>query len=188
MKTIILFFTICCCPVLSMAQEVTKRKEAGLISMGLGSFGFTYRTGKEKAVWRFNTLSSNGSFIKRTSNQTGITSNSVNLSASFGREKRKEVLDRLELRYGIDLTFSYNNFKNASETKTNGLYSASAHEVTYSPGIDLVLGVNYLITDRLVIGAELRPGINYLTGKRTATIIRNNTDIEKEELMISGIE
>jgi hypothetical protein len=61
MKNRLLIIVLVSCSVFSFAQESKpKTKEVGLAFSGFNSFGFTYRVGNDKALWRFNTLAISG--------------------------------------------------------------------------------------------------------------------------------
>ena len=77
-----------------------KRHEVGITLSDLNSFGLTYRLGKDKALWRFNTVF--GEFQKLSSD-----SYSYLYGGSIGREWRKNLTENLLFRYGSDI-FSIN--------------------------------------------------------------------------------
>jgi len=63
-----------------MAQGQSKQKEIGLVFNNLNNFGLTFRTGTEKALWRFNTLYLSGNNMT----QTADSSETKNISNGFG--------------------------------------------------------------------------------------------------------
>lgn len=149
MKKLLTIFMILAMPLFILAQENTKQKEVGLTFSSLDNFGFTYKVGTEKAMWRFGTMYTNGQFV--TIDETKPT-NTFSLGLSFGKEYRKKVAEKLEFRYGGDISMS-STFRKYNETNSSTL--------GLSPGINAVVGLNYIINDHLVFGAELLPGISY---------------------------
>jgi len=76
--------------------------------------------------------------------------NSMSAGASLGKEFRHSLSHKLFIRYGIELSFSYdhNYYKSL----------ANEHEdFKYSPGINLLGGILYSISDNLVLGFYCYP-------------------------------
>lgn len=158
MKTIIsliLLFSLS----ISFAQEVQKVKELGITFEDFYGFGITYRFGHENAVWRVNAINSNNSSFTNDQDLYSTTNNGINLGASIGREIRKPLRDNFELRYGVDVGFSYSKFENKLN---DGTLNRKDTRTTYTPNVGLVLGFNYL-TPQIIIGAELTPSLGYTT-------------------------
>lgn len=146
----------------SLSQD--RIKEIGLTLQGFDEFGINYKVGRPNALWRFNSA-----FITGGRSETSHTSYSDETQTSFGigvgigREFRKPVVENLQLRYGADITFNYYT----SESKQNHddpYYNKTTNRNQYRPGLAFVLGVNYLIKEKIIIGAEILPSIYYTTG------------------------
>ena len=140
----------------SLAQDIsTKNREIGLSLNGPYAFGLRYKIGEENTRFRLTLLSMNG--VNRTNkndlNQT--KSSSLGFALNFGFEKRKSITERLCFYAGSDLLVSYgtNHYKYLS--------TSSSTDWTISPGIGLVLGFNYKISDDFNISAEVVPSIAY---------------------------
>ncbi len=148
------------------AQNSTRQKEVGLTFRGLNSFGITYRTGTESALWRYNVLVAQGE--NSVSENSGIHHNENNFSGSlrFGREWRKPVIDKLEFRIGTDLSFRTRWRQTLDEDRTNEVVYLNSESIVYAPGVNMVLGLNYTLKDKLVLGTEILPGVSY---ERTIT-------------------
>jgi len=150
-----------------MAQEKTKVKELGLTFWNLDDFGFSYKVGTEQSLWRFNALSFSGGSGDYEEGNYNKDKKSFSFRFKVGKEYRKLIVKNMEFRYGADLSFGYSYSKGSSvsdnEEKSN----------YYNPGINMVLGVNYIINDHIIFGAEIMPSINYSYNKRT------NNDDEK---------
>jgi len=147
------------------AQEKTKQKELGLVFSSLNNFGLTFKTGSNKWLWRFNTLILSGSNFEETGDSLVSKRSNIGFSVQFGKEYRNEIVENLELRFGADLSFRYNKYENDYNDKSVNDFDSFSEQTIYEPGINLVLGLNYVIKDKFVIGAELLPSFRYRTGK-----------------------
>lgn len=157
-----------------MAQENTKQKEVGLLFRNLDNFGVSYKSGSEKALWRYNVLMISGSNSKEKSDDYTNETSSAGISAGFGREYRKDIVENFELRYGADLSFSYSHTKMDYEDEN----IRTTDIKLYQPGINLVFGLNYVVNDKLVIGVELLPSFSYRFGESTKKNDYNNNGEE----------
>lgn len=165
-----------------MAQEKVKQKEIGLVFSNLDNFGFTFRTGTDRVLWRFNTLLISGNNQNITGDSTVNTQGNIGFDVKIGREYRKVLVDDLELRFGADLSFSYSQSKTEYDFKKANYYRLY-EQIIYRPGINLVFGFNYKLSDNFVIGAEILPNFSYITG--TSKEKSNNEDAFKSD--ISGL-
>ncbi|MBT1704313.1 hypothetical protein [Chryseosolibacter indicus] len=152
---------------ISFAQDL-KQKEVGILMKSLDNFGLTYRTGSKTALWRFSGLSLYGS----KNNQDYNKSTSYNISLKAGREFRNDITNKLELRTGLDVSLGYLYSKNPLNYNTK--------ENIFMPGIDGIVGLNFLITEDFIVGAEITPGFYYRTGKRTAYNSNIGVDVETD--------
>ncbi len=162
------------------AQEIKKQREIGLVFSDLNSFGLTYKTGTEKSLWRFNTLFFSGYSREDSADSLVNKYNGNNFSVKIGKEYRKGISDKLELRYGADLSFAYAYSKTDNDDKTINNNDLLYETRTYQPGLNLVFGLNYIFGDNFKIGAELLPGFSYLTGSSVQTRGSGNNNDESE--------
>ncbi|MDT7833142.1 hypothetical protein RQM59_12165 [Flavobacteriaceae bacterium S356] len=147
------------------AQEKENQKEVGIQFSSLNSFGLTYKSGTSKSLWRYNVLTAGVGSIDNDfeNNNFDQRHDSFNISASIGKEYRKKIATNLEFRSGFDLSFGYSSYKTENgPTILNNFYQKRQ---AYSPGINAVIGLNYVINDKLVIGAEILPNIQYSFGE-----------------------
>lgn len=166
MKNLI-YITLCLFIVSGVqAQEKTKVSELGFTASNLDQFGITYRVGHEKAVWRFNTVLLDLA-VREDDSGGGTVTNSTSLAASFsiGREWRKSLASKLELRYGADLSVG-GRYVDAETDSPNGI-TTTEETTEIAPGLNAVIGFNYLITDRFLVGAEFLPGFRYSISETT---------------------
>ena len=162
------------------AQGQSKQKEVGLVFNNLDNFGLTFRTGTEKALWRFTTLYLAGLNTTQSADSSEIKVRSTGFGLKFGREYRTTIIGNLEFRYGVDLSFSYNNSRDDINDKTIYNQDILRKGTTYQPGINLVLGFNYVIHDRFVIGAEVMPYFSYQTGTSSEKYYYNVKEIKSK--------
>ncbi len=160
-------------------QDPIKQKEIGITFSSLNNFGLTYKSGTNTSLWRFNTIFATGNNQKNTSDSLITKQNSFGIGLRVGKEFRKLIAPKIELRYGVDLSFSVNQSKSENDYITTLKYETSYNTTTYSPGLNFVFGFNYLLGEHLALGIELMPGISYSTGTNTRTNISpsyNKTD------------
>jgi hypothetical protein len=161
--TILLSLIILFCSSTSFSQEVIKQKEIGISFSNFDSFGFFYRTGKPSAMWRFNSVFGSGYSQQQEDDTNTYETNSFGFSVSAGREYRKILIENLEGRAGFDVALSYQSYKN--EQREYPSYTSSSK--AFTPGLNVVFGLNYIVKQRVILGAELLPGFYYTTGKIT---------------------
>ena len=178
MKKLVLIFITLAMSIMMVAQEKTKQKEVGLVFNNLDNFGLTYKTGTNKSLWRFNALFISGYDLDETADSLVNKQSNMGFGIKFGKEYRKVIVTNFEFRYGVDLSFTYNHTSREYDNPTAGYNNQSYERTTYEPGINLVLGFNYVINDYFVIGAELLPHFTYSTG--TSKEIRSYYDMEIE--------
>lgn len=154
-----------------LSPEKEKIKEVSFVFSNLQSFGFAYKMGHSKLVWRTINLSYSGSDLSslRESNFSGEEEPSIResdiknhiLVVKSGLEGRAAILRDLEFRYGFDLSFEYR--KRSSKTfDIQTEYKTDISSTGFAPGVNFVLGFNYVIKDKLVIGAEVNPRFQYV--------------------------
>ncbi len=170
-------------PLFLKAQEVEKQKEMGIVFSNPDNFGLTFKTGTNKSLWRFTTLHMSGGKIGWDSDQSDDKHNSFGVWCSIGKEVRKDIVEKLELRFGVDLSFSYLYQKSDHKDKTDPYYNNYFKHKIYYPGINLVFGLYYKLSDHFIIGAELLPYFRYEIGKSVSSRFwLNNGDEVKTDI------
>ena len=108
-----------------------------------------------------------------SNSQWGRTEDSLNVKqqnygAGFriGFEKRVPVVAHFDFIWGLEAGCNYTYQKMKYEDLYNN-YTRTTWDIT--PLVNLVLGVNYILGDHLVFGAEITPGIQYSGGKTKYT-------------------
>jgi opacity protein-like surface antigen len=165
-KTLLLFCAILLFTTVQ-AQELVRQQEIGLSFTGLSHFGLAYRFGHQQAMWRVGSNFISGSTdIWFYSNDPAVRQEREGLGAglSFGREFRKAIANDFEFRYGADVSFRVNRDRNSVLGHESPNHNYSNLRTTFSPGINLVLGLNYIFRERFIFGAELLPGGSYNFG------------------------
>ena len=107
-------------------------------------------------MWRINSLLFDGGSFEEEFDSNTRNSSSIAFGVQLGKEFRKEISKNLELRYGADVSFTYGYYKN--ENSTDGYYTEMKR---YIPGINLILGFNYIMKNNIIIGIEIMPSVNY---------------------------
>jgi hypothetical protein len=178
-KTFLILLTIASTFSIS-AQEKTKQKEIGITFSNLHNFGLSYKFGNSNSVWRINTLFASGSNIDQTNDSLERNNKSSRFTLKFGKEYRKTITDKLEFRYGADLSFGYQTSETVYDDKSSLNNDLLYKTLTYRPGANLIIGFNYLVSENIVLGAEILPGFNYITGTHSefdSNNIENETEI-----------
>ena len=164
MKKLVMILACLTLSYFSMAQEKVKQKEAGLVFSDLDNFGLTYRVGTNKSMWRFSTLFFDGYTSDNMRDTISNSSGGAGIGFSVGKEYRKIIADKLELRLGGDVSFSYRKTsREYHDSKTVDRY--------YTPGVYFVFGFNYIVKENLIFGVELLPSVKY----SSATSVKKST-------------
>ncbi|KXX67174.1 hypothetical protein [Flammeovirga sp. SJP92] len=192
MKNLVIIILVVMSSTTLFAQE--KQKEVGAVFNDFNSFGITYRTGNSNGMWRFTSLAAFGSSNDMKADSVSRDGSSLSVSLAIGREFRKSIGNQLEFRYGLDVRYAYNS----NEFKSQGYYydwnydnngqltsptiieSRSENiEVTNSVGIQLVLGVNYVVKEKLVFGLEINPAFMFTSGEKTDKTYSSDNEIQE---------
>lgn len=150
-------------PLFSIAQDAApKVREVGLNFSNLNNFGIRYKCGTDKTLLRLTLLSINGS--SNVSELGPDLNNQSNLGFGFniGFEKRKVINEKFDFYYGLDLLTSYNY-------STFEQYDTNRETWSASPGLGLVLGLRYKISNEFNISAEVVPSFRYSTSNTSST-------------------
>ena len=163
MKT--LFATLFC--ILISAQAFTqtpattdavsnpdKLREIGLRFGGLNGFGMTYRFGTPTALWRIDGFGLGSQLFTSKADSQSVSDFELNMTISIGREYRKEIAKNLQLRTGFQFGLSV-----GYDAENNPTGKAS--RFVLMPLVGGIIGANYVIKDRFVIGAEINPYLYY---------------------------
>jgi len=166
-----------------MAQEVQRQKEIGITLSSLNSFGITYRVGTEKALWRFNTMYLNGNLTETVNEFSEENISEFYAGINIGREWRSRIHYQLEFRAGADLSFAFNT-RTFETFIPEGVLRSTQKTRNYIPGINAMIGLNYLINDVLVLGAEIMPLLSYRIEK-IESIAQGNVEISTDRNVLS---
>ena len=164
-----------------LAQEKFSQQEVGITMSSLNSFGLTYKIGTEDALWRLNTmyLGANNNLLEKDSST--IENNSTRFSFAAGREWRKPINDQLQLVYGAELAYSYTKSNSDYDDIRVNYDNSYSENVSASVGINLILGVNYLLSENLSLGAELLPHFRYSMGTNKYDSSNDSDTIEETD-------
>ena len=179
MKTIALLFVCILSSTFLTAQNETlnsKKREVALTVKSLSQYGFGYKFGNQKALWRINAYQ----IIKRSQSTGNINKSTTdgyeNYAINFGRAFIKPVSEKLEFRYGAGLSVDYS----FSSFKQKQLTDVDWKKVSlFSSGIFGIIALHYALNNTINIGAESTLGGSYQIGKET---IRSGRDIEESNI------
>jgi len=183
MNRYLLIFLLLGITMPGMAQLKNAQQEIGLSFSNLDNFGITYKTGTKASMWRVNTVIISGNNYKEESSNDDVSQSSLGFNLQLGKEFRKEIAENLELRYGADIAFGINYSKSTREYDSNPENNRTNERTIYRPGFNFVLGLNYVINSKIVIGAELLPHFTFNMGKTTTSLDNGNEETTEE---ISG--
>jgi hypothetical protein len=140
------------------AQEKIKQKEIGVGFQSLDNFALIYKFGHQKSMWRL--MSAYGGINSSKSEVSDLEDKDIYTSfgVSFGKQFHSYINNDFRFIYGIDINFVYSSSKSIQQELE---YDYERKMKAYAPGLDVVLGFNYNISENFVIGLELLPGINY---------------------------
>ena len=181
MKKLVLSLFAFTIAITIMAQEKPRIKEIGIVFSNLDNFGLSFKIGKEKALWRINTMLIDGGNVEETMDSVVSKTSSIGFMFGVGREYRKTIAKNLELRYGADLSFRYTKNKLDFNANENTRLSTRTY---YEPRFNLVFGFNYVIKEQLIIGAEILPYFSYTFG----SFVDEFSDNDNRETDISRID
>ncbi|HEY4798687.1 MAG TPA: hypothetical protein VII99_06365 [Bacteroidia bacterium] len=184
----------------AVAQDVSsKTSEVGLVFTNLNSFGFRYKCGNDKTLFRLTVLSLSGSNTNGYySNYSNLGTNAeipTNPSSSLGAglnagiERRNRINETLYFLYGLDLINSWSESKSNTTTPSPLSISYVQNNVeivqtaivnntlnskawTINTGLGIVVGVACKINNAFNLSAELIPSVSY---KYTQTTTTNTT-------------
>jgi hypothetical protein len=164
MKKVLLTLLIVSTYSISLLAQENKQHEVGLIFNSFDSFGFAYRFGTERSLWRTSSLFLSGYNREDQADGAFIRQHGSGFNLRFGKEFRKELVEKLDLRYGVDLLFTFQKSDYEIDDKTASNYDRHTGSKTYSPGLGIIVGLNYHLGERFLIGAEVLPNVSYSTG------------------------
>ncbi|MEI7663265.1 MAG: hypothetical protein WCK34_13740 [Bacteroidota bacterium] len=166
-----LMFSVISCGIFAQQENKLHYTQAGITFSSLNNFGLTFKTGGEKTLLRVSLLSLN---LGKSSNQ-GRVQDSIDASTSsygvgfrLGFERHLPIYNHFDFIWGFEAGCSYTNQK--QKRNMSGLYNDyESNSWSIIPLADVILGVTYTISDHLVLGAEITPGVQYSFGKTKTT-------------------
>jgi hypothetical protein len=148
------------------ARGQTEQNEVGIVFKDLNDFGLTFKTGTPNALNRFTAVILSGYNDSHDADSENYKENEIGFGIKVGREWRKRITKTFEFRVGLDISYNYSKYKYETDYKSAALgYDKVVEEGSdYTPGINLVLGFNYVFAKVIVLGFEAMPFISYSTG------------------------
>lgn len=164
------------CSSYSFAQD-NNIKEVGL-NYGTYGYGPIYKFGGQKSVWRtrFNIHEISKEKFQTANNERERSN--LNLGIYLGKEWRSYKGKRFTFKYGGDLGFEYWRTKDKG-TQINPPVSTVRYGYARQIFVNAVIGFNYNIAKRIVLGFEALPrfGISYNNSKVESSSLNEKSDI-----------
>ncbi len=165
------------------AQQKERVQEVGFVFRNFNYFGATYRIGNTNSVWRITALTARG---RSTENETVYDTipdlkresslNDLSFAVGIGRERRINIVENFDLRLGGQLSFGYEKDESTfqeifvnSVTLENEYVDRKDARQQLSGGLAGIVGVNYNVKNKLIIGLEILPEISYSEDTRKLT-------------------
>jgi len=147
-----------------MAQDKppSRYNEFGIIFSDLNNFGLRYKHGGETTSLRVSLLAMDMVSNKQTSGQnSGGSFKQSEIGGGFrlGFDSKVKLFPAFCLLLGAEagLSCDYGHFT----LETNGVTTDDHKIKSYTPSISFIFGVNYVIKEHLVFGAEINPSVFY---------------------------
>ena len=183
MKKISLLLVLISASIAGFSQNdsaKTKQKEIGLLFNNFNNYGATFKMGTNNMMWRFNSLLGSNGLDETNSESQNRQSKTSNIGFRVGFELRKKIKPNFELRYGVDASYDYSSSSRVYEVTNEDITQTTSSDSKYhSPGVNLVLGANYIFKDNIVLGAEFLP--SYKINMGSSTTKTEMTDQETTE-------
>ena len=178
----------------SHAQEKQKIQEVGFAFQSLDSYGLVYRFGNEKGVGRLTVLSLSAG---GTDNPLGINTGSNSFQSTvdqtrsysgglkMGYEARVNLAPNFFFRSGFELGGSYGYQKEEGQIRFSdefgNLFFVNGDLIyeQWTAEASAIIGFNYVVKDKLVLGVELLPTLQYRGEK--ASIETENEFLNTED-------
>lgn len=162
------------------SQETSSFKEIGLYFTDLkfDNFGFIFKTGNNKLIYRFSGLSVNLGYrnIKTTNLNYDFANNYQANSGSsfrinFGIEKPLIINENFNLYYGAELQGSLTGKKSSDEN-----LNLDSSDSFFSAGVGFIFGSTIKINKNLKLSAEFVPNLAYSQTKTNLNSISEQTN------------
>lgn len=166
MKKTVMLFCLITISMLAYCQDSGGVKELGIIFKNLDSYGLNYKWGRSTSLWRLDALVGDGYRFQEENNDNDIqnSEDGLSLSLRFGKEFRKEIANRFQLRTGVLTQASYDSYNREQLGTGTGDFNYVRKTTTF--GAHFILGVVYTNANNFVFGVEILPGITYSFGHR----------------------
>lgn len=180
MKKTLLTTSVLCLTLISFfanAQE-TRVNELGLSMTSFDNFGLSYKVGKNNKYWRFGAFDLNYSRSDMDQQNADQDVTNQRFSVRVGREIRKDIAEKVQVKYGADLLFGY------TKTERNFLDTETFTE-QFFPGVGLTFGFNYFVSEKVMLSLEINPSLRYsITESRR---FNPDFDVEPVESKTKGL-
>lgn len=173
MKTIVLLFLgVFYFTVLTAQNEKpnTKNREIALTVQNINQYGISYKFGNEKALWRLNALQLFNRNQIADNGEEQFISKRMAYAIAFGKEFIKPLSEKFEVRYGAQLSASYNSSSSKRDILALIDEEGESKNITFTPGLTGIVAFHYKLNSIINIGVESTFSVGYDIGKTTTTI------------------
>lgn len=162
---LILFTELLCAPILTFAQEnhTSKYHEFGITFSSLDNFGLRYKFGSEKTMLRLSLLSMNLSTLNTSTDRSQTGTNKTTgygAGIGIGVDHKISLYKNLSLLLGGELGLSY-TYNHMTLYSDNDSLTTEYKQMTLSPRVSFIFGINYIVKEHLILGAEINPTLSY---------------------------
>ncbi|MCX6287318.1 MAG: hypothetical protein NTY96_09395 [Bacteroidetes bacterium] len=167
MKKLIIVILLAGClisPALAQQNPSPRFHEFGIIFSDLNNFGLRYKYGGDKSRFRFSLLTMNLLSSNLSSDQSSSgTIKQTGYGAGFriGFDNKVPLFGSFSLLLGAEAGLNY-NYSHLIQTDPSGTTNLDQTETSLAPGLSFIFGVNYVVKDHLVLGAEINPTVSYV--------------------------
>jgi len=160
---IILFTEFLCGATVAQDNPSPRFHEFGIFFSSFDNFGLRYKYGNEKTRLRLSLLSMNLSSMDNSSDNNYYSTNKTTgygAGIGIGFDNRISLYKNFSLLLGAELGLSYNYSHQTLKGSSDTLMHETKSKI-FSPAISFLFGINYVVKDHLVLGAEINPTLSY---------------------------
>ena len=175
MKRILCLSSLMFLSLLLGAQQLPQHNEIGIATGGTNAYSLIYRTGSATELWRFRALTMMGNSNRYKADSLHRSSSNQNFGLYIGKEFRKPISEKMQMRYGGDISLGYS--VNRVRRNDISVFNNDYNDITRTGrvGVNFVCGVVYHVEKNFILGAEVLPGIDLSYGRSRSTTSNNNS-------------
>jgi len=148
--------------LMAQDQPPARYNEFGIIFSSLNSFGLRYKYGGDKTSFRLSLLTLNLGVSNSSDNPTsGQTQKQSSYGAGLrlGFDHKVRLFSSFSLLLGAEAGIGY-TYQHTTNT-ASGISTDERVDQYLTPTLSFIFGLNYILKDHLVFGAEINPTLMY---------------------------